>query len=64
MSLTFQQIQKYEKGTNRVPASRLYELVKALSVPVQNFFDGLKSAFFANWGPENALRCAGDDRRN
>ena len=37
LSLTFQQIQKYEKGTNRVSASRLYELVQALDVPAQLF---------------------------
>lgn len=40
LSLTFQQIQKYEKGTNRVSASRLYELAQVLDVPVQFFFDG------------------------
>ena len=42
LSLTFQQIQKYEKGTNRVSASRLYELAQALDVPVQYFFDGIR----------------------
>ena len=41
MGLTFQQIQKYEKGTNRVGASRLYEISQILSVPVQFFFDEL-----------------------
>ena len=43
LSLTFQQIQKYEKGTNRVSASRLYELAQALDVPVQYFFDGISA---------------------
>ena len=43
LSLTFQQIQKYEKGTNRVSASRLYELAQALDVPVQCFFDGISA---------------------
>ena len=38
LSLTFQQTQKYEKGINRVSASRLYELAQALNVPVQYFF--------------------------
>ena len=38
VSLTFQQIQKYEKGTNRVSASRLHQLAQALDVPVQYFF--------------------------
>ncbi len=41
LSLTFQQVQKYEKGTNRVSASRLYELSLLLDVPVQYFFEGL-----------------------
>ncbi len=41
LELTFQQIQKYEKGTNRISASRLYEISKILSVPVQFFFDDI-----------------------
>ncbi len=41
LGLTFQQIQKYEKGTNRVSASRLYQVANVLSVPVQYFFDGI-----------------------
>ena len=41
LGVTFQQIQKYEKGTNRVSASRLLQLAAALAVPVQYFFDGL-----------------------
>ena len=41
--LTFQQIQKYERGTNRVSASRLYDLCRVLDVPVNFFFDGLIS---------------------
>ena len=39
LELTFQQIQKYEKGANRVGASRLYTIAKILDVPVQYFFD-------------------------
>jgi transcriptional regulator with XRE-family HTH domain len=39
MGLTFQQIQKYEKGTNRIGASRLYQLALILDVPVQFFFE-------------------------
>ena len=41
VGLTFQQIQKYEKGTNRVSASRLYEFAKVLDVPVSYLFDDL-----------------------
>jgi transcriptional regulator with XRE-family HTH domain len=40
LGLTFQQIQKYEKGTNRVGASRLQEIGKALEVPAAFFFEG------------------------
>jgi transcriptional regulator with XRE-family HTH domain len=36
--VTFQQIQKYETGANRVSASRLYKLAKALDTPVADFF--------------------------
>ncbi len=43
LGLTFQQVQKYERGANRVGASRLFELAKALSVPVSYFFDDLPS---------------------
>lgn len=39
LGLTFQQIQKYEKGANRIGASRLYAIAHALDAPVQYFFD-------------------------
>lgn len=39
LGLTFQQIQKYEKGINRIGASRLFDLAKVLSVPVQFFYE-------------------------
>ena len=42
-SLTFQQVQKYEKGTNRIGASRLYEIGAVLGVPIEYFFDGLEN---------------------
>lgn len=41
LGLTFQQVQKYERGANRIGASRLYELSKILDVPVSFFFDDL-----------------------
>jgi transcriptional regulator with XRE-family HTH domain len=44
LGLTFQQIQKYEKGINRIGASRLYDLSKVLSVPVQFFYEELAVA--------------------
>jgi transcriptional regulator with XRE-family HTH domain len=39
LGLTFQQVQKYEKGTNRIGASRLYEVSRILNVPVQYFYE-------------------------
>ena len=41
LGLTFQQVQKYERGTNRISASKLYEAARALGVPVDFFFEGL-----------------------
>ncbi|HEY5411985.1 MAG TPA: helix-turn-helix transcriptional regulator, partial [Caulobacteraceae bacterium] len=41
LNLTFQQVQKYERGANRVSASKLYEIARALSVPTPYFFEGL-----------------------
>jgi len=41
LGITFQQVQKYERGTNRVGASRLWGISKVLEVPVQFFYDGL-----------------------
>ncbi len=40
LGITFQQIQKYEKGTNRIGASRLQLAAKILAVPVNYFFEG------------------------
>lgn len=42
LGLTFQQVQKYEKGANRIGASRLFQISQILSVPVDFFFDGLQ----------------------
>ncbi|MCQ8241903.1 helix-turn-helix domain-containing protein [Rhizosaccharibacter radicis] len=41
LGLTFQQVQKYERGANRVGASRLFDLSRVLDVPVSFFFDDL-----------------------
>jgi len=41
VGLTFQQIQKYERGANRISASRLYQFSKILNVPVAFFFDAM-----------------------
>ena len=41
IGLTFQQVQKYERGANRISSSKLYEIASTLQVPVSFFFDGL-----------------------
>ncbi len=41
IGLTFQQVQKYERGANRIGSSRLFELSKVLDVPVSFFFDDM-----------------------
>ncbi len=41
LGLTFQQVQKYEKGTNRIGASRLYQIANILGVEVQFFFEDM-----------------------
>jgi transcriptional regulator with XRE-family HTH domain len=41
LGLTFQQVQKYEKGANRISASRLFRIAEVLNVPVAFFFDGV-----------------------
>ena len=43
LGITFQQVQKYEKGTNRISASRLQQLAGFLQVPVSFFFEGLST---------------------
>jgi len=41
LSITFQQVQKYEKGNNRISASTLYYIARILDVPVDYFYEGL-----------------------
>lgn len=45
IGLTFQQIQKYERGTNRISAGRLYQFSKVLSVPITYFYDQFGEPF-------------------
>jgi transcriptional regulator with XRE-family HTH domain len=52
IGLTFQQVQKYERGANRVGASRLYDLSRVLDVPVSFFFDDIN--------PETAAAARGE----
>jgi transcriptional regulator with XRE-family HTH domain len=44
LGVTFQQVQKYEKGVNRIAASRLHDIASALDLPVARFFEGLAGA--------------------
>ena len=44
LGLTFQQVQKYEKGVNRIGAGRLFEVSRILNVPVDFFYEGLSGA--------------------
>jgi transcriptional regulator with XRE-family HTH domain len=47
VALTFQQIQKYERGSNRISSSRLFEFAKVLDVPVSYFFEEMPSNVLA-----------------
>ncbi|MDE1900857.1 MAG: helix-turn-helix transcriptional regulator [Alphaproteobacteria bacterium] len=47
LGLTFQQIQKYERGTNRMGSSRLFQVAQILSVPISYFFEEMPSAVMA-----------------
>ena len=55
IGLTFQQLQKYETGTNRVSASRLFDLSRVLDVPIAHFFDDMPTAVAAS-SPANKKR--------
>ncbi len=44
LGLTFQQVQKYERGVNRVGASRLFDLSRILDVPISFFYDNMSDA--------------------
>ncbi|WP_293329364.1 helix-turn-helix transcriptional regulator [Parvibaculum sp.] len=55
LELTFQQVQKYEKGSNRVGASRLYQIAQVLGVPVSYFYEGLEAASTADEGPDTGF---------
>jgi transcriptional regulator with XRE-family HTH domain len=43
VGVSFQQIQKYERGSNRIGASRLYDFSRVLMIPVQYFFEGMRA---------------------
>ena len=53
LGLTFQQIQKYERGVNRVGASRLYDLARVLDVPISFFYDDIPPAMATTHGTQS-----------
>ncbi len=48
LGLSFQQVQKYERGTNRISASRLYDLSRVFDVPIEHFFEDMPAAVAAS----------------
>ena len=54
LGLTFQQVQKYEKGTNRIGASRLQQISQILQVPVEFFFEGAPNLMGSGRAPKDA----------
>ncbi len=53
LGLTFQQVQKYERGVNRVGASRLFDLSRVLDVPISFFFDDMPEPLASTYGSQN-----------
>jgi transcriptional regulator with XRE-family HTH domain len=59
LGLTFQQVQKYERGVNRVGASRLFDLSRVLDVPISFFFDDMPETLAASFGGPTNRRPVG-----
>jgi transcriptional regulator with XRE-family HTH domain len=59
LGLTFSQVQKYEKGSNRIGAGRLFQLAALLGVPVQYFYKGLGDPLPGH--PSESPQAAADD---
>ena len=55
LGVTFQQVQKYENGTNRIGASRLVQIAQALNMAVEHLFEGLGGARKSTAADPNAL---------
>lgn len=65
LGITFQQVQKYEKGINRVSASRLHEIAKALNVSISFFFEAVEEEDGLGLGfAENSEEFAAEDVKN
>jgi transcriptional regulator with XRE-family HTH domain len=59
LGLTFQQVQKYERGVNRVGASRLFDLSRVLDVPISFFFDDMPESLASTYGGPMNRRSTG-----
>jgi transcriptional regulator with XRE-family HTH domain len=59
LGLTFQQVQKYERGANRVGASRLFDLSRVLDVPISFFFDDMPEPLATTYGSHSTRRTGG-----
>jgi transcriptional regulator with XRE-family HTH domain len=59
LGLTFQQVQKYERGVNRVGASRLFDLSRVLDVPISFFFDDMPESLASSYGNPAGRRGSG-----
>ncbi len=59
IGLTFQQVQKYERGVNRIGSSRLYDLARVLDVPVNFFFDEMPREIVSKSGAPSSGRPEG-----
>ena len=55
LGVSFQQVQKYENGMNRIGASNLLKIAKALGVDVPYFFDGLEGAVMVDVSPQGEV---------
>ena len=55
LGLTFQQVQKYERGTNRVSASKLYQIARSLETTVAHFFEGVPDPLKADSGGQGLV---------
>src|SRR6201995_1970339 len=64
LGLTFQQVQKYERGVNRVGASRLFDLSRVLDVPISFFFDDMPEPLANVYGSYQTTRAAGGFAEN
>src|SRR5271170_7007197 len=64
LGLTFQQVQKYERGVNRIGASRLFDLSRVLDVPISFFFDDMPDSLTATFGSPAARRATGFSERS